>query len=228
MWSNSWGGQYCLMSSINNSQELDAAIHDPEELRSRSRSPLFFVVAFVAALAVTAALVGGYFVLRSRHAAQTLASQQQAAAPAKPVPQPEVKIFEDQAIIKGAQVVVGGTVQNISNAALSDLSLELELTRRADNSTESRRVALTPKSLGPGEQAKYALTVLSRDYKRVRVLRVKSEGRNDEIAFATAPGNQRPAGPPQQSNKTIIVNRPAPRDGNGDFINSPDNPTTIR
>lgn len=216
------------MSIINNSEELSTAIHDPEELRSRSRSTLFFVVAFAAALALTAALLGGYLILRSRHAAQTLASQQQSAAPSKPVPQPEVKIFEDQAMIKGAQVIVGGTVQNISNAALSDLSLEIELTRRADGSTESRTLTLAPKNLGPGEQGKYALTVLSRDFKRARVVRVKSVARADEIAFATAPGNQRPAGPPQQNNKTIIVNRPAPRDGNGDFINSPDNPTTIR
>jgi hypothetical protein len=216
------------MPTINESFEQEAAIHDPEELRSRSRSPLFFVAAFAAALIFTAALLGGYFYLRSRHAAQTLASQQQSAAPNKPVPQPEVKIFEDQAMIKGAQVVVGGTVQNISNAALSDLSLELELTRRADGSTESRTIALAPKNLGPGEQGKYALTVLSRDFKRAKVVRVKSSARTGEIAFATAPGNQRPAGPPQQTNKTIIVNRPAPRDGNGDFINSPDNPTTIR
>jgi hypothetical protein len=119
-------------------------------------------------------------------------------------------------------------VQNISNAAISDLSLELELTRRADNSTVSRTIALAPKNLGPGEQGKYALTVLSREFKRARVVRVKSSTRAGEIAFATAPGNQRPAGPPQQNTKTIIVNRPAQRDGNGDFINTPDNPTTIR
>ncbi|MBD0370825.1 MAG: hypothetical protein ICV60_08330 [Pyrinomonadaceae bacterium] len=205
---------------------MDAAIHDPEELRSRSRSPLFFVVAFVAALAVTAALLGGYFYLRSRHAAQTLASQQQSAAPAKPVIQPEVKIFEDQAMIKGTQVTVGGTVQNISTAALTDLSLELELTRRADGSKESRTIALAPKDLAPGEQAKYALTVLSRDYRQARVVRVKSGARANEIAFTSAPGNQRPAGPPPSGNKTIIVNRP--RDANGDFINTPDNPTPIR
>jgi hypothetical protein len=217
------------MSITDNSvEELDAAIHDPEELRSRSRSPLFFVVALAAALVVTTALLGGYFYLRSRHAAQARVSEQQSTAPAKPVIQPEVKIFEDQAIIKGAQVIVGGAVENISKAALSDLSLELELTRRADGSTESRTVALTPKNLASGEQGKYSLTVLSRDYKRARVVRVKSGARSSEIAFATAPGNQRPAGPPQQSNKTIIVNRPAQRDANGDFINTPDNPTTIR
>jgi hypothetical protein len=217
------------MSITDNSiEELDAAIHDPEELRSRSRSPLFFVVALAAALVVTTALLGGYFYLRSRHAAQTRASEQQSAAPAKPVIQPEVKIFEDQAMIKGAQVTVGGVVENISKAALSDVSLELELTRRADGSTESRTVALAPKDLAPGEQGKYSLTVLSRDYRRARVVRVKSGTRSSEIAFATAPGNQRPAGPPQQSNKTIIVNRPAPRDANGDFINTPDTPTTIR
>lgn len=217
------------MSIINRTQELDtAAIHDPEELRSRSRSPLFFLVAMLAGLAVAAALLGGYFILRSRHAAQTLATEQQQSAPARPVVQPEVKIFEDQAMIKGAQVVLGGTVQNISSASLSDISLELELTRRADGSTESRTIAIAPKDLAPGAEGKYALTVLSRDYKRARILRVKSGARAGEIAFATAPGNQRPSGPPQSNTKTIIVNRPAPRDGNGDFINSPDNPTTIR
>lgn len=218
------------MSIMDRTRELDTvAIHDPEEIRSRSRSPLFFLVAALAGLAVTAALLGGYFYLRSRHAAQTLATeQQQQSAPAKPVVQPEVKIFEDQAIIKGAQVVLGGTVQNISSSSLSDISLELELTRRADGSTESRTIAVTPKDLAPGGEGKYALTVLSRDYKRARVMRVKSSARAGEIAFATAPGNQRPSGPPQSNTKTIIVNRPAPRDGNGDFINSPDNPTTIR
>lgn len=216
------------MSTINKSEEFDAVIHDPEELRSRSRSTLFFVVAFAAAFALTAALVGGYLYLRSRHTAQTLASQQQSAAPVKPVIQPEIKVFEDQAMIKGAQVIIGGTVQNISKAALSDLSLELELTRRADNSTESRTLSLTPKDLAPGEQAKYSLTVFSRDFKRARVVRLKSGAKGGEIAFTSAPGNQRPAGPPQQNNRTVIVNRPAPRDGNGDFINTPDNPTTIR
>jgi hypothetical protein len=216
------------MSIINNSEDFDVAIHDPEELRSRSRSPLFFAVAVLAALAVTTALLGGYFYLRSRHAAQTLATEQQQSAPAKQVVQPEVKIFEDQAIIKGAQVIVGGTVQNISNAPLTDISLELELTRRVDNTTESRTIALTPKDLSSGEEGKYSLTVLSRDFKRARIFRVKSGARANEIAFTSVPGNQRPAGPPQQGNKTIIVNRPAPRDANGGFINTPDNPTTIR
>jgi hypothetical protein len=216
------------MSTINNSRDFDATIHDPEELRSRSRSPLFFLVAVLAALAVTSALLGGYFILRSRHAAQTLATEQQQAAPAKQVVQPEVKIFEDQAMIKGAQVTVGGTVQNISNATLADISLELELTRRADGSTESRTIAISPKDLAVGEQGRYALTVLSRDFKRARIVRVKSGARANELAFATAPGKARPAGPPPSNNRTIIVNRPAPRDSNGGFINTPDNPTTIR
>lgn len=217
--------------SLNLENFDDAAIHDPEELRSRSRSPLFFVVAVLAALLVTSLLLGGYFILRSRHAQQTLEAQkqqEQAQAPAKPAPQPELKIYEDQAMIKGAQVIVGGTVENISKAPLTDISLELELTRRAGGATESRTLLVTPKDLAPGEQGKYSLTVLSRDYKRARILRVKSGARSDELAFATAQGNQRPAGPPQQNTKTIIINRPAPRDANGDFINTPDTPTTIR
>lgn len=218
------------MSTINRSGEFDAVIHDPEELRSRSRSPLFFAVAVLAAIAFTAALLGGYFYLRSRHAAQTRAAaeQQQQSAQVKPVPQPEVKIFEDEAMIKGAQVLVGGTVQNISNAPLTDLSLELELTRRTSGVKESRTIALEPKDLAPSEQGRYSLTVLSRDFKQVRVARVLSGARSGEVAFATAPGAQRPAGPPSSNNKTIIVNRPASRSSNGDFINTPENPTKIR
>jgi Tfp pilus assembly protein PilN len=220
------------MSVVNNSEDLNVAIHDPEELRSSSRSPLFFVVAVLAAVALTAALLGGYFILRSRHAAQTRAAEQQqkqqSAVQARQTPPPELKIFEDQAMIKGTQVVVGGTVQNISNSPLADISLELELTRRAGGAAEMRTISLAPKDLAPGEQGKYALTILSRDYKRARIIRIKSGSRANEVAFATVPGNQRPPGPPQQGNKTIIVNRPAPRDGNGDFINTPDNPTTIR
>lgn len=220
------------MSTINRSRKFDAVIHDPEELRSRSRSPLFFVVALGAALAFTAALLGGYFFLRSRHAAQTLAAQQQQqqqqSAQAKTTVEPEVKIFEDEAMIKGAQVLVGGTVQNISNTALSDLSLELELTRRVGGAKESKTIALEPKDLAPNEQGRYSLTVLSRDFKQVRVVSVRSGDRAHEVAFATAPGAQRPPSPPPSNNKTIIVNRSAPRSSNGEFINTPDNPTKIR
>lgn len=220
------------MSTINTEEMDTVAIHDPEELRRSSRSPIFFLLALLAALFVTSALIGGYFILRSRHAAQTAAAEQQqqqqkSAQQAKPVIQPEVKIFEDQAMIKGAQVVIGGTVQNISQAKLSELSLELELTRRADGSQDLRTLAVTPIDLAPGESGKYALTVLSRDYKRARVLSVKSVARSGEIAFATAPGKERPAGPTQSNTKTIIVNRPS-RDSNSGFINTPDNPTTIR
>lgn len=218
------------MSSINRPRELEAVIHDPEELRSRSRSPLFLLMAVVAALLLSAALVLGFLYLRGRHAAQTLASEQQknAQTQQQAAPQPLLKIFEDQAMIKGAQVIIGGTVQNISPNKLENLSLELELTRRAGGAKESRTIPLTPNNLASGEQGKYSLTVLSRDYKQARVARVVSGSRSDAIAFTTAPGAQRPSGPPASNNRTIIVNRPAQRDSNSDYINTPDNPTTIR
>ena len=216
------------MSTFNNSRELNVVIHDPEELRSRSRSPLFFVLAMLAGLCATALLLGGYFYLRTRHAAQTLASEQQQSTTAQKAVPLEVKVFEDEAMIKGAQVLVGGTVQNVSNAPLADISLELQLTRRADGATELRKIAVTPKDLAPNEQGRYSLTVLSRDYRQARIVRVLSGTRTNEVAFATVPGAQRPPGPSQQTNKTIIVNRPAGRSSNGDFINTPDTPTKIR
>ena len=220
------------MAIFDDSNDLDEPLHDPENLRRRS--PLFIFIAAVAALCVTAALLGGYYYLRRKHAAETLArqqqeqqQQQQQSGTAKPVASPEVKIYENQAMPKGAQVLIGGTVQNISGAPLADLSVELELTRRADNSAETRTLALAPKDLAPDEQGRYSLTVLSRDYKRARILRVKSGARSNEVAFTTAPGTQRPPGPSQQTPKTIIVNRPPPRSSNSDFINTPDNPTKV-
>lgn len=195
----------------------------------RRRSPLFLIVSIVCALAVTGGLLAGYYYLQRRHAEQTRATQQAMNPPEKPVVPPQAQVYEDEAMIKGSQAVIGGTVRNISNETLSDLTVELELTRRKDAVKEKRILTLEPKDLAPNQQGKYSLSVLKRDYRSAHLVRLLGSGGSAEIAYKTAPGAQRPPEPPPHQTETIIVNKPAPRKGSGEeFVNSPDNPGTIR
>ena len=195
----------------------------------RRRSPLFFIVSIICALAVTGGLLAGYYYLQRRHAEQTRAAQLAMTPPEKPVVPPQAQIYEDEAMIKGSQAVIGGTVRNISNETLSDVSVELELTRRKDAVKEKRILPLEPKDLAPNQQGKYALSVLKRDYRSAHLVRLLSSGGSAEIAYKTAPGAQRPPEPPPAKTETIIVNKPAPRKGSGEeFVNTPENPGTIR
>jgi hypothetical protein len=156
--------------------------------------------------------------LRREQAAQTPA--------AKPVPSPEVQLFVDEAMIKGSQAVLAGTLQNISQEKLSDITVELELKRRKDGALETRTLPLEPRDLAPDAQGRYALTVPSGEYRESRVLHIKTSSRAHEVAFKTAPGAQRPPERPQAS-KTIVV-APSPRRGKGEeFINTPDNPVAV-
>lgn len=196
----------------------------------RRRSPLFFIVSIICALAVTGGLLAGYYYLQRRHVEQTRATQQAMNPPEKPVVPPQAQIYEDEAMIKGSQAIIGGTVRNISNETLSNLSVELELTRRKDAGKEKRTLTLEPKDLAPNQQGKYSLSVLKRDYRNAHLVRLISGAQGSaEIAYKTAPGAQRPPEPPPNKTETIIVNKPAPRKGSGEeFVNSPDNPGTIR
>jgi hypothetical protein len=197
------------------------------ETESR-RSPLFLIISAFCALAVTGGLLAGYMYLQRRHAERTRATQQAMATPEKPpaIP-PQAQIYEDEAMLKGAQAIIGGTVRNISNQTLADLSVELELTRRQDGSNEQRILPLEPKNLAPDQQGRFSLSVLKRDYRSAHVVRLKSGAGSAEVAFKTAPGAQRP--PERTPDTTVIVNQSAPRKNTGEeFINTPDNPATIR
>ena len=216
------------MFNSDSYNETTSESHD-FETESR-RSPLFLLISAVCALAVTGGLLAGYIYLQRRNAERTRAAQQAMATPEKPpaIP-PQAQVYEDEAMIKGAQAVIGGTVRNISNEKLSDLSVELELTRRKDASKELRTLSLEPKDLAPDQQGRYSLSVLKRDYRTVHLVRLKSGAGAAEVAFKTAPGAQRPPESPPKKTETVIVNQSSPRKGTGEeFINSPDNPGTIR
>jgi Tfp pilus assembly protein PilN len=199
--------------------------NDTEE--ERRRSPLFFLIAFIAALAVTASLLLGYMYLRRRHAEQTLTAQQtNQTANSKPIVPAKVQVYEDEAMIKGGKALIGGTLHNISQETFSDLSVELELTRRKDNSKEKRTLKIEPKDLAPDQQGRYSLSVLSRDYKSARLTAIRSGASASEIAFHTAAGARRP--PEKIQPKTVIVNRPPPRKPGEEFLNTPNNPVTVK
>lgn len=191
------------------------------------RSPLTLVAAFLCALAFTGLLFGGYLYLRWRHVERELAARQAEAPPAtKPTGPALLQVYEDDAMLKGGQALIGGTVVNISPETLSDITVELELRRRRGGATETRSLTLSPKDLMPQQSGRYELSVLSRDYSNARLLRISSRARSTDIPFKSAQGAQRPPERTPQS-KTIIVPKPTPRKGEEEFINTPDNPSRV-
>jgi hypothetical protein len=127
---------------------------------------------------------------------------------------------------KGSQAIVSGTIRNISNEKLTNLTVEVELTHRKDGSTEVRSLDLEPKDLGPTQEGRYSLT-LTGDYRSIKLLRLKSGPQAEQIGFKTAPGAKRPLERAPETTRTIIIERPsAPKQGE-EFINTPDNPSRI-
>ncbi len=200
-------------------------VHSIEEEKGKS----FFTrgIAFLFAIGLTAALLAGYMFLRWRHAERLRKEQAAQNQQIKPAPVPVLQIFLDDAMIKGSSAVLGGTIVNISKEKLTGLSVELELKRRKDGSSEMRTINVEPRDLEPEQQGRYSVSVPSGEYRESRVLHIKSDNHSGEVAFKTAPGAQRPPERIPQTGKTIIV-KPSPSRGKGEeFINTPDNPVRV-
>jgi hypothetical protein len=192
------------------------------------RSPLVMVIAIISALAVTGGLFAGYMFLKKRHADQVNAQKQAEMVPAsKPAAPPELQVFVDDAMLKGSQTIIGGTLLNISRETIEDLSVELELRQRKGGNAETRTVSVEPKDLAPNQQGRYSLKVATQDYSHVRLLRIKSASRRDEVAFKSAPGAQRPPEVIKSEVKTIIVKQPPRRGNDEEFINTPETPARV-
>ncbi|HKQ53864.1 MAG TPA: hypothetical protein VJT74_15930 [Pyrinomonadaceae bacterium] len=191
----------------------------------RDRSPVIKVVSILLAVAVTASLLIGFLLWRKRHEesvgiqAPSQPKQAKAALPAK------VQIYMDEAVRKGPQALIGGTVHNISDENLTNLSVEIELSHRKDAGTEVRTLDVEPKELAPDQKGRYSLTVTG-DYRSFKLLRIKSGSDSEEIGFKPAQGKERPKESPPET-KTIIVNRPGPPKQGEEFINTPDDPAKI-
>lgn len=192
-----------------------------------NKSGMNRTIAVLFAILLTAGALAGYTALRWRHAKRVKAEEDAKKAAIKPVPVPDLQVFVDEARLKGANAVVGGTVENISQTTFEALSVELELKRRKDGGSEIRTLPLQPDGLAPGQRGRYELMIPSSEYRDARLVRIVSGQRAQEVVFKTAPGTQRP---PEYtpSGKSGMI-RPEPRRQKGDeFINTQDNPITIR
>lgn len=138
----------------------------------------------------------------------------------------KVQVFEDEALLKGSQAVVGGTVVNTTGETLEDLSVELELRSRKDQATEKRTLPLDPARLAPGEKGRYSLTLPSQLWSGSRLVRLRSAAQGEDIPYTSQVGVRRPPERIPES-RTKIVNVPRPRSKGDDFINTPDNPERI-
>jgi hypothetical protein len=169
-------------------------------------------------------VVAGYFYLRRRHAKQTLlAVQAEQPAPSEPKGPPRVQIFVDEAVLKGDQTLIGGTVKNISKESLTDLLVDLELIHRKGTVTEKTSVPVQPSQISPQGEGHYSLSLRSTDYSSVKLLGLRGGANSSALVYISAQGQKRP--PEKVEAKTIIIKRPSTPD-NG-FLNSPDNPSRV-
>lgn len=201
---------------------LDDSIHDHQQERASSSTRIALGV--LCALVLSATVFGGYMYLRNRHARETAARALAETPPAKPVVPAKAQIFVDDAMPKGGQTVIGGTVENISGEQLAGLSVEIDLRKRKDGATDIKNIPLEPSDLAPGQKGSYSFTIVSQEYSSARVLGLKSSTLQAQIPFKTLPGAERPLEKTPEG-KTIMVGKPRGR--GEEFLNTPDNPTRV-
>jgi hypothetical protein len=194
------------------------------ESRSETQSRSIILVGVLAAVIVTALLIAGYSVLRKRHQQRVLAAEQALLTPStEPKGPPKVQILVDDALLKGDQSLLGGTVKNISSENLNDLSVNLELIRRKDGKTDKVSAPVDPSHLSPQQEGRYSLQLHAADYLSVRLAGLTSGNKPELLSYVAGPGQKRP--PERLETRTIIV--PRPGSSKGGFLNTPDNPGRV-
>lgn len=189
-----------------------------EEERNHTRRLLIGVLC---ALLITGAVLGGYLMLRKRHERQVAA-----ASEAEKIKRtaPKVEVFVDDATLNGKKTVLGGTIHNISNEPLRNLSVQLQLRKRAGGGIETRSITPEQTELAPDGKTHYGVELLAQDYMTAQLFRVVAGDKQVEIPFRALPGTPRP---PMEapSPKTIVMKRPAAK--GDEFINTPNNPGKV-
>ena len=97
--------------------------------------------------------------------------------------------------------------------------------RRAGGTTEARIVMPESTDLAPDAKTQYRLEVAVQDYNSATFSRVVTGDAHLAVAFKAVPGAERPPLPPNPVGRTIIVSRPAPKDG--EIINTEQNPGKV-
>jgi hypothetical protein len=203
--------------NILNQLETTPMPLDEEEKRRTQR----LLLGILCAVLLTGAVLGGYMWLRKRHERQVAAA---ADAEVKRKA-PKVEVFVDDALVNGKTTTLGGTVHNISNENLQNISVELQLRRRVGSGVDSRIVALETTDLGPDARAHYSTQVATDDYISSTFSRVVMGTELAAVPFKALPGNERPPMDPPAS-KTIVVDKKQPGK-HDEFINTPNNPGRV-
>jgi hypothetical protein len=149
------------------------------------------------------------------------------AATAKATATPEANILVDEPRLLKPYAVVGGTVRNVGQQRLEQLSVLIELRRRDDGTTEQRDAAVVPSDLAPGEQGKFAVKVAPDEFRGSSVVGLRSGAGVRDVAFKAMPGAKRP--PERFPDRVVNVKVPQQKSkGGGDeFINTPDTPIKV-
>lgn len=178
------------------------------------------MVAAISALLITALIFVGYAYLRKRQALSNASLQP--GATAQPKPSPKALILVDEALLQGSNTLLGGTVRNISNEKLTGLSVELEVKRRKDNTTEKKLVAVNPSDIDPAQDGRYSIQLKAQEYASAKVTALRA-GPQGTLPYTLAQGEKRPL--ERLDSKTIVVDKP--RGKRPEFLNSPDSPARV-
>jgi hypothetical protein len=205
------------MQTLNQLETEPLPIEEEERRHTRR-----LLIGVLCALLLTGSVCGGYLYLRKRHERQVAAAT---AAEKVEKEKARVEVAVDEARTEGKKSILSGTIHNISNDTLHNIAVELQLRRRTGGATEARIVMPDSIELAPDARTRYRLEVPVQDYNSATFARVVTGDAHLAIAFKALPGAERPPLPPVPAGKTIIVSRPAPKDG--EFLNSEQNPGKV-
>jgi hypothetical protein len=205
------------MQTLNQLETEPLPIEEEERRHTRR-----LMVGVLCALLLTGSVCGGYLYLRKRHERQVAAL---AAAEKVEKEKAKVEVAVDEAHTEGRKSILSGTIHNISNETLHNVAVELQLRKRTGGATEARIVNPESSELAPDARTKYRLELPVQDYISATFARVLTGDTHLAVAFKALPGAERPPLPPIPAGKTIIVPRPAPKDG--EFLNSEQNPGKV-
>lgn len=181
------------------------------------------LIAGLLALVFTAAVLSGFLYLRNRHVRDVSELQQRDALTNVPRGPVKAHILMDEAVSKGGQTTIAGTVKNISQETLSGLAVELELKSRSGRTSERINVPLIPAQLEQNQEGKYLVKLPAQNFNAVRLVSLTGEPNATQLAFTTGLGQKRPL--EKIEPKVVVV--PRPRSTGGEFLNSPDNPARV-
>ncbi len=201
-----------------NQLETEPLPIEEEERRHTKR----LIIGMLCALLLTGSVCGGYLYLRKRHERQVAVA---ATAEKVEKEKPKIEVAVDEARIEGKKSILSGTIHNISADTLHNVAVELQLRRRTGGATETRIVTAADSELAPDARTQYRLELAVQDYGSATFSRVVTSDTHLAIAYRAMPGAARPPLPPVPAGKTIVVARPAPKDG--EFLNTEKNPGKV-